>query len=132
MIDNFNKIESLLEFKNPMDFVQLYIFKRKKDQIDKDNHQSVRTVKSYSKENIVKLTAKEHYIVHFLLTFIYPYNEKLTTVEQDHNEHGQHPILLYSLESLDKIENFIHKLNKLIENDNTKHPFNYNSSYLVN
>lgn len=49
MIDNLNLITPLLNFTNVDDFYMLYIFKRKKDQTtDKSNHQSVRTIKSYT------------------------------------------------------------------------------------
>lgn len=50
MIDNKEKIKSLINFGEKGQFYQLYILVRKKDQPDgeKDNHQSVRTIKSYS------------------------------------------------------------------------------------
>ncbi len=49
MIDNLNLIQPLLNFDNEGDFYMLYILKRKKDQPEgeRDNHQSVRTIKSY-------------------------------------------------------------------------------------
>ena len=48
MIDNIELIKPLLNFENEGDFYMLYIFKRKKDQsTDKENHQSVRNIKSY-------------------------------------------------------------------------------------
>jgi hypothetical protein len=49
MIDNLEQIKQLLNFENEGDFYMLYVFKRKKDQPEgeKDNHQSVRTIKSY-------------------------------------------------------------------------------------
>ena len=49
MIDNIEYIKRLLNFDNEGDFYMLYVFKRKKDQPEdeKDNHQSVRTIKSY-------------------------------------------------------------------------------------
>jgi hypothetical protein len=49
MIDNINIIKELLNFENEGDFYMLYVFKRKKDQPEgeKDNHQSVRTIKTY-------------------------------------------------------------------------------------
>ncbi len=49
MIDNINLIKPLLNFTNEGDFYMLYILKRKKDQPEgeRDNHQSVRTIKSY-------------------------------------------------------------------------------------
>lgn len=49
MIDNLKLIKPLLNFQNEGDFYMLYIFKRKKDQPhgERDNHQSVRTIKTY-------------------------------------------------------------------------------------
>lgn len=49
MIDNIELIKPLLTFNDPEDFYMLYVFKRKKDQPEgeKDNHQSVRTIRSY-------------------------------------------------------------------------------------
>jgi hypothetical protein len=57
MIDNFNKIQPLLNFTEPGDFYMLYVLKRKKDQpeSERDNHQSVRTIKSYCIESISHL-----------------------------------------------------------------------------
>lgn len=54
MIDNIELIKPLLNFSEEGDFYMLYIFKRKKDQPEgeKDNHQSVRTIKTYCVENI--------------------------------------------------------------------------------
>lgn len=49
MIDNIELIKPLLTFEKKDDFHMLYIFKRKKDQLrgEKENSQSVRTIKSY-------------------------------------------------------------------------------------
>jgi hypothetical protein len=49
MIDNIELIKPLLNFKEDGDFYMLYVFKRKKDQPEgeRDNHQSVRTIKTY-------------------------------------------------------------------------------------
>jgi hypothetical protein len=56
MINNLELIKPLLNFENEGDFYMLYIFKRKKDQtIDKANHQSVRTIKTYCIESIEQL-----------------------------------------------------------------------------
>jgi hypothetical protein len=54
MIDNIELIKPLLNFSEPGDFYMLYIFKRKKDQPEgeRDNHQSVRTIKTYCVESI--------------------------------------------------------------------------------
>lgn len=49
MINNIELIKPSLTFDNEGDFYQLFVFLRKKDQPEgeKDNHQSVRTIKSY-------------------------------------------------------------------------------------
>lgn len=54
MIDNLHIIKPLLDFSQPGDFYMLYVFKRKKDQPEgeRDNHQSVRTIKSYCIESL--------------------------------------------------------------------------------
>ena len=54
MIDNLNLIKELLNFENEGDFYMLYVLKRKKDQPEgeRDNHQSVRTIKTYCIESI--------------------------------------------------------------------------------
>jgi hypothetical protein len=54
MINNLNQVKSLLNFDREGDFYMLYIFKRKKDQPEgeKDNHQSVRTIKTYCIDSI--------------------------------------------------------------------------------
>jgi hypothetical protein len=54
MIDNIELIKPLLNFSEPGDFYMLYILKRKKDQPEgeRDNHQSVRTIKTYCVESV--------------------------------------------------------------------------------
>ena len=54
MIDNLELIKPLLNFSEPGDFYMLYVLKRKKDQPvgERDNHQSVRTIKTYCIESI--------------------------------------------------------------------------------
>ena len=54
MIDNIKTIKGLLNFENEGDFYMLYVFKRKKDQPEgeRDNHQSVRTIKTYCVNSI--------------------------------------------------------------------------------
>jgi hypothetical protein len=56
-IDNIEQIKKLLNFENKGDFYMLYVLKRKKDQPEgeRDNHQSVRTIKSYCIESIEHL-----------------------------------------------------------------------------
>jgi hypothetical protein len=54
MINNLELIRPLLNFEKKGDFYMLYVFKRKKDQPEgeRDNHQSVRTIKTYCIESI--------------------------------------------------------------------------------
>jgi hypothetical protein len=54
MIDNLDIVKSLLNFEKEGDFYMLYVLKRKKDQPEgeRDNHQSVRTIKTYCIESI--------------------------------------------------------------------------------
>ncbi len=56
-INNIELIKPLLNFDNEGDFYMLYVFKRKKDQPEgeKDNHQSVRTIRSYCIKSIEQL-----------------------------------------------------------------------------
>lgn len=57
MIDNIDQIKALLNFSEVGDFYMLYVFKRKKDQPEgeRDNHQSVRTIKTYCIESVEHL-----------------------------------------------------------------------------
>lgn len=54
MINNIEIIKPLLNFEKQGDFYMLYVFKRKKDQPEneRNNHQSVRTIKTYCIESI--------------------------------------------------------------------------------
>jgi len=54
MIDNLENIKGLLNFEKEGDFYMLYVFKRKKDQPEgeRDNHQSVRTIKTYCVDSV--------------------------------------------------------------------------------
>lgn len=60
MINNIELIKPLLNFEKKGDFYMLYVFKRKKDQPDgeKDNHQSVRTIKTNCIESIKHLDSR--------------------------------------------------------------------------
>ena len=57
MINNLEHIKPLLDFQEPGDFYMLYVLKRKKDQPEgeRDNHQSVRTIRSYCIESVEQL-----------------------------------------------------------------------------
>lgn len=65
MINNLELIRPLLNFEKKGDFYMLYIFKRKKDQPkeERDNHQSVRTIKTYCIESIEHLERRYSEIV---------------------------------------------------------------------
>ena len=65
MINNINLIKPLLNFEDEDDFYMLYIFKRKKDQPEgeRDNHQSVRTIRSYCIASIEQLDKRYDEII---------------------------------------------------------------------
>lgn len=65
MINNIDLIKPLLNFENKGDFYMLYVFKRKKDQPEgeRDNHQSVRTIKTYCIESIDHLDRRYDEII---------------------------------------------------------------------
>ncbi len=65
MLNNLEIIKPLLNFEKKGDFYMLYIFKRKKDQPEgeRDNHQSVRTIKTYCIESIDHLERRWDEIV---------------------------------------------------------------------
>jgi hypothetical protein len=65
IINNIELIKPLLNFDNEGDFYMLYVFKRKKDQPEgeKDNHQSVRTIRSYCIKSIEQLEKRYDEII---------------------------------------------------------------------
>jgi hypothetical protein len=65
MIDNLELIKPLLNFEKSGDFYMLYVFKRKKDQPEgeRDNHQSVRTIKTYCIESIDHLNRRYEEVI---------------------------------------------------------------------
>lgn len=65
MINNLDIIKPLLNFEKKGDFYMLYVFKRKKDQPEgeRDNHQSVRTIKTYCIESIDHLERRYDEII---------------------------------------------------------------------
>ena len=65
MINNIEIIKPLLNFTEEGDFYMLYIFKRKKDQPEgeRDNHQSVRTIKTYCIDNLEYLDKRYDEII---------------------------------------------------------------------
>jgi len=60
MINNLELVKQLLNFENEGDFYMLYVLKRKKDQPEgeRDNHQSVRTIRTYCIKSIEQLGKK--------------------------------------------------------------------------
>lgn len=65
MINNLEIIKPLLNFEKQGDFYMLYVFKRKKDQPEgeRDNHQSVRTIKTYCIESIDHLERRYEEVI---------------------------------------------------------------------
>lgn len=65
MINNYSLIAPLLNFTDPDDFYMMYVFKRKKDQPEgeKQNHQSVRTLKTYCVTSLEYLKEREPEII---------------------------------------------------------------------
>jgi hypothetical protein len=65
MINNLELIKPLLNFTEEGDFYMLYIFKRKKDQPEgeRDNHQSVRTIKTYCIDSLEYLDKRYEEII---------------------------------------------------------------------
>ena len=57
MINNIEQVKTLLNFSEKGDFYMLYVLKRKKDQPieERDNHQSVRTIKTYCIDSVEHL-----------------------------------------------------------------------------
>ena len=65
VINNIDLIKPLLNFSEKGDFYMLYVFKRKKDQPEgeRDNHQSVRTIKTYCIESVDHLEKRYDEII---------------------------------------------------------------------
>lgn len=65
MINNIELIKPLLNFENDGDFYMLYVFKRKKDQPEgeKENSQSVRTIKTYCVDSVEYLDKRYDEII---------------------------------------------------------------------
>ena len=65
MINNKEQIKGLLNFSEPGDFYMLYVMKRKKDQPEgeRDNHQSVRVIRSYCIKSVEQLDKRWEEIV---------------------------------------------------------------------
>ena len=84
MINNIELIKPLLNFDNEGDFYMLYVFKRKKDQPEgeRDNHQSVRTIKSYCVTSIEYLEKRYDEIIQ--LCEVFKARAYIHVVKQNH------------------------------------------------
>jgi hypothetical protein len=86
MINNIELIKPLLNFDNEGDFYMLYVFKRKKDQPEgeRDNHQSVRTIKSYCVSSIEYLEKRYDEIIQ--LCEMFKARAYIHVVKQNHKD----------------------------------------------
>jgi len=86
MINNIELIKPLLNFDNEGDFYMLYVFKRKKDQPEgeKDNHQSVRTIKSYCVTSVEYLEKRYDEIIQ--LCEVFKARAYIHVVKQNHKD----------------------------------------------
>ena len=86
MINNIELIKPLLNFDNEGDFYMLYVFKRKKDQPEgeKDNHQSVRTIKSYCVTSIEYLEKRYDEVIQ--LCEVFNARAYIHVVKQNHKD----------------------------------------------
>jgi len=86
MINNIELIKPLLDFDNEGDFYMLYVFKRKKDQPEgeKDNHQSVRTIKSYCVTSIEYLEKRYDEVIQ--LCEVFNARAYIHVVKQNHKD----------------------------------------------
>jgi hypothetical protein len=86
MICNLDLIKSLLNFDKVGDFYMLYVFKRKKDQPEgeRDNHQSVRTIKSYCVDSIEYLEKRYDEIIQ--LCEMFKARAYIHVQKQNHND----------------------------------------------
>lgn len=92
MIDNIDLIKPLLSFDNEGDFYQLFIFLRKKDQPEgeKQNHQSVRTIKSYCVTSISYLDMRYEEIK--MLCEVFKARAYIHVAKQNHKDVGMNMI----------------------------------------
>jgi hypothetical protein len=88
MIDNIELVKPLLNFDKEGDFYMLYVFKRKKDQPEgeRDNHQSVRTIKTYCINSISYLDMRYEEIKQ--LCEVFKARAYIHVVKQNHMDVG--------------------------------------------
>ena len=92
MIDNIDLIKPLLTFDNEGDFYQLFVFLRKKDQPEgeRDNHQSVRTIKSYCVTSLDYLDKRYDEIK--MLCEVFKARAYIHVAKQNHRDVGMNMI----------------------------------------
>ena len=92
MINNIQLIKPLLTFDKEGDFYMLYVFKRKKDQPEgeRDNHQSVRTIKSYCVTSVEYLEKRYQEIIQ--LCEMFKARAYIHVVKQNHKDVGMNMI----------------------------------------
>ena len=111
MIDNIELIKPLLNFEREGDFYMLYVLKRKKDQPEgeRDNHQSVRTIKTYCVESIDYLEKRYEEIK--LLCEVFKARAYIHVQKQNHLDVS----LEMMVELAQKIKNGIHSQQGLFD-----------------
>ena len=111
MIDNIELIKPLLNFEKEGDFYMLYVLKRKKDQPEgeRDNHQSVRTIKTYCVESIDYLEKRYEEIK--LLCEVFKARAYIHVQKQNHLDVS----LEMMVELAQKIKNGIHSQQGLFD-----------------
>jgi hypothetical protein len=92
MINNIELIKPLLNFDNEGDFYMLFVFKRKKDQPEgeRDNHQSVRTIKSYCVTSVEYLEKRYQEIME--LCEMFKARAYIHVTKQNHKDVGMNMI----------------------------------------
>lgn len=110
-INNLNLIKPLLNFEKEGDFYMLYIFKRKKDQPEgeKDNHQSVRTIRSYVVGSVEYLEKRWDEITH--LCEYFKARAYIHVQKQNHKDVGLNMLA----ELANKIRDGVYKFNNLFD-----------------
>lgn len=111
MINNIELIKPLLNFGDKDDFYMLYVFKRKKDQPEgeRDNHQSVRTLRSYCIKSIEQLEEKYDEIIQ--LCEIFKARAYIHVQSQNHKDVS----LNMMVELAQRIQNGVHTQQSLFD-----------------
>lgn len=111
MINNLDIIKPLLNFTDEGDFYMLYILKRKKDQPkeERDNHQSSRTIKTYSIDSLDYLESKYEEIIQ--LSELFKARVYIHIQKNNHKDVALDMMMLLA----ERIKNGQHNQNNLFE-----------------